>query len=187
MEFEWKIFPGFTAVAILNETQQMMGESHCDPENFTGRIIFMSMFNDIVWDAEGNDESCGINSKTVKEYAERFPRGHWSFLGRASEKKWYGTCDCKPDGSWNRTAEKMMENFAGSGHPIFRGTSAFGERRIKTQRRRKYIITLDGSTQNIELLLQMVISIHQLSLYGAVADMIEELPVGRRAPGKPVA
>ena len=33
----------------------------------------------------------------------------------------------------------------------------------------------------------MVISIHQLSLYGAVADMIEELPVGRRAPGKRVA
>ena len=28
---------------------------------------------------------------------------------------------------------------------------------------------------------------NQLSLYGAVADMIEELPVGHRAPGKPVA
>ena len=33
----------------------------------------------------------------------------------------------------------------------------------------------------------MVISINQLSIYGAVADMIEELPVGRRGPGKPVA
>ena len=47
MEFEWKIFPGFTTVAILNEIQQMMGELQCEPENFTGRIIFMSMFNDI--------------------------------------------------------------------------------------------------------------------------------------------
>ena len=124
MEFEWKIFPGFTAVAILGEIQQMMGESHCEPENLTGRIMFMSMFNDIVWDVEGKDELCVINSKTIKEYAERFPRGHWSFLGRASEKKWYGTYDCKPDGSWNRTAEKMLENFEGSGHRIFRGTSA---------------------------------------------------------------
>ena len=26
-----------------------------------------------------------------------------------------GTYDCKPDGSWNRTAEKMLQNFAGSG------------------------------------------------------------------------
>ena len=38
----------------LNEIQQMMGEFQCEPE--TGRIIFMSMFNDIVWDAKGNDE-----------------------------------------------------------------------------------------------------------------------------------
>ena len=55
MEFEWKIFPGLTTVGILNQIQQMMGELQCEPENFTGRIIFMSMFNDIVWDAKGND------------------------------------------------------------------------------------------------------------------------------------
>ena len=33
----------------------------------------------------------------------------------------------------------------------------------------------------------MVISINQLSLYGAVADMIAELPVDQRVPVKPVA
>ena len=33
----------------------------------------------------------------------------------------------------------------------------------------------------------MVISVNQLSLNGAVADMIAALPVGRRAPGKLVA
>ena len=33
----------------------------------------------------------------------------------------------------------------------------------------------------------MVISVNQLSLYGAVADMIAELPVDQRAPGKLVA
>ena len=52
MEFEWKIFLGFTTVGILNQIQQMMGELQCEPENFTGRIIFMSMFNDIVWDSK---------------------------------------------------------------------------------------------------------------------------------------
>ena len=74
----------------------MMGELQCEPENFTGRIIFMSMFNDIVWDAKGNDELCVNNSKTSKECAERLPRGRWSFLGLGSEKKWYGTHDGKP-------------------------------------------------------------------------------------------
>ena len=45
----------------------------------------------------------------------------------------YGTYDSKPDGSWNRTAEKILLNFAGSGHPIFRGASALerGELRSK--------------------------------------------------------
>ena len=93
VEFEWKIFPGFTTVSILNEIQRMMGKFQCEPKSFTGRIIFMSMFNDIVWDARGNGESCVNNSKTIKEYAERFPRCHWSFPGLGSQKMWYGTYD----------------------------------------------------------------------------------------------
>ena len=47
----------------------------------------MSMFHDIVWDAKGNDELCVNNSKAIREYAERFPRGHRSFLGPGTEKK----------------------------------------------------------------------------------------------------
>ena len=72
MEFELKILPGFTTVGILNETQQMMGKLQREPENFTSRIIFMSMFNDIVWDAKGNDEFCVNDAKTIEEYAENF-------------------------------------------------------------------------------------------------------------------
>ena len=68
----------------------------------------MSMINDIVRDAKGNDELCENNSKKNIEYAERFHPGHWSFIGPGSEKKWYGTCDSKPDGSWNRIEEKML-------------------------------------------------------------------------------
>ena len=47
MEFEWKIFPGSTAVAILNEIQKVVKRIQCEPEHFNGRIIFMSMLNDI--------------------------------------------------------------------------------------------------------------------------------------------
>ena len=56
MEFEWKIFAGFNTAGIVNEILKMMGELQCDPAYFKGRIIFMSMFNDIVWDAKGNEE-----------------------------------------------------------------------------------------------------------------------------------
>ena len=53
-KFEWKILPGFETAAILKEFQNKMGELQCDPADFKDRIIFMSMFNDIVWDAKGN-------------------------------------------------------------------------------------------------------------------------------------
>ena len=89
IEFEWKIFPGFT-------TAKMMDELQCDPADFKDRIIFMSMFNDIEWEARGNEELCGNNSRSGAEYARQFLRGHWSFLWPGSETKWYGTCTHTP-------------------------------------------------------------------------------------------
>ena len=49
MEFEWKIFLGFTTFGLLEQIQKFMKDRQCEPEQFDGRIIFMSMFNDIVW------------------------------------------------------------------------------------------------------------------------------------------
>ena len=81
----------------------------------------------------------------------------------------------------------MLLNFAGYGHPIFRGTSASERGKLRSKESGKKSIHFNGSTRNIELLLQMVISVNQLSIYGAAADMIEELPVGQRAVEKPKA
>ena len=91
MEFVWKNFPGFTTLQILSEIQNMMTEIQCELQQFQGRIIFMSMYNDIVWRENGNEDMRFANSKIVAEHAKRFAHGHWSFLGPGSEKKWYGT------------------------------------------------------------------------------------------------
>ena len=48
-EFEWKMLPGFTTLDILEEIQKIMEGVQCEPEQFNDRIIFMSMYNDIVW------------------------------------------------------------------------------------------------------------------------------------------
>ena len=45
-EFEWKMFPGFTTLGILEEIQKILTESQCEPEQFKGRIIFVSLHND---------------------------------------------------------------------------------------------------------------------------------------------
>ena len=79
MDFEWKIFPGFTTLGILEEIQKLMTELHCEPEQVKGRIIFMSMYNDIVWGEQGNTEKCIVNSVIVANYARRFPLGRRSF------------------------------------------------------------------------------------------------------------
>ena len=48
MEFEWNIFPGFTTLQLVKEVQKFMNKMR-DPDQFQERIIFMSMFNDIMW------------------------------------------------------------------------------------------------------------------------------------------
>ena len=107
----------------------------------------MSMFNDIVWDAKGNGEICDNNSKTIEQYARRFPRGHWSFLGLASEKKWYGTYDPKPDGSWDRTAEKMLLHCIETNQPVFRGTSVLERGKIRSKESGKKSIHSNASLE----------------------------------------
>ena len=56
------------------------------PESFTGRILFMSMFNDIFCDRYDNKDECLRNANIVKTFAGRFGIGQWSFIGPTSEK-----------------------------------------------------------------------------------------------------
>ena len=49
MEFEWNIFPGFNTLQLSHKVQELLLRLSVTPEKFTGRIIFMSMFNDISW------------------------------------------------------------------------------------------------------------------------------------------
>ena len=142
----------------------------------------MSMYNDIVWDEQGNTETCRKISFEVVNYARRFPHGHWSFLGLGSEKKWCGTC--KPDGDWDRIVERMMMNFAESGHPIFRATSARERAELRSKEKGNKSIHFNGSEENIELILRTIVSVNQLSIYGAVADLCRELSKASKASGK---
>ena len=88
IEFEWK---GFSSLQFLQKIQDDLQERNIKPEEFTDRIIFMSVFNDIDWTRKGNDGICISNSEKVKEHAKIFSRGHWAFRGPGDEKKWYGT------------------------------------------------------------------------------------------------
>ena len=113
----------------------------------------MSMYNDTEWTKRGNKENCIANALRVAEHVRRFTRGHWSFPGPGSEKKWSGTCAHKPDGEWDKTAEGMMPNFAESGHPAFRSSSALerGEVKSKGKGVKTEDITLESPAQDPSL------------------------------------
>ena len=99
----------------------------CQPEQFQGRIIFMSMFN------EDNKKECIANYTLVSWFAKRFPAGHWSFFGPGSETKWYSTYTDRPPGDWDKVAELMMIKFEESGHPVFRATSPLSRGTLKSK------------------------------------------------------
>ena len=111
IDFEWKIFPGATALDILHEIHADLQEKHVIPENFSDRIIFMSMFNDIVLEKRDNEDSCANTSRKVKEYASNFNDGHWAFSGPEKKSKWYQGYATNCGGKWDLRASQMVEDF----------------------------------------------------------------------------
>ena len=119
MEFEWNIFPGFNTLQLSEEVKFLLLGLGETPENFTGRIIFMSIFNDISCGSKDNEKECESNARLVSLYARRFGTGQWSFIGPGSEKKWYSISEDSPQGDWDNVAERMLLEFAESGHTNF--------------------------------------------------------------------
>ena len=56
MDFEWNIFPRFNTLQLNGEVKSLLLRLDETPENFTGRIIFMSMFNDISCGSRDNEK-----------------------------------------------------------------------------------------------------------------------------------
>ena len=77
-----------------------------------------------------------------------------------------------------------MLNLAESSHPIFRATSALERRELRSKRKGNKSIHFNGSEEIIEMILRAVISVNELSIYGAVADLCSELSKNPRVSGK---
>ena len=107
-------------------------------------------------------------------FAKRFPAGRSSFLGLASETKWYSTYNERPRGEWDRVAELMMVKFRESGHPVFPATSPLSRGMLKNKGGGKLSIHFCADGDTIELVFRTIISVNQLSIYGAVSKLCEE-------------
>ena len=81
----------------------------------------------------------------------------------------------------------MMLDFAESGHPVFRATSAIERGELKSKGKGVKSIHFNGSDDTIELILRTVTSVNQFSVYEAVADLCRKLAGNSRGTGKPAA
>ena len=145
-EIEWNIFPGFTTLQVCGKVTDLLSRLGETPETFKGRILFMSMFNDISCEKKDNEEECVANAKVVFILAKKFGIGQWSFIGPGSKKKWYSMEENSPQGILGSYRGKMLLEFAESGHPIFRATTPLSRGNLKSKGHGKLTI---GAVANI--------------------------------------
>ena len=184
-EFEWNIFPGFTTLQLCGKVKDLLSRLGETPEIFSGRILFMSMFNDISCGTKDNEKECLANARLVSLYARKFGTGQWSFIGSGSEKKWYSMKEDSPQGIWDNLAEKMLLEFAASGCPIFRATTPLSRGKLRNKGHGKLSIHFAADQETIEAIFRIIVSANQLSLYGAVAEMCEEYESLHDRSGRP--
>ena len=180
MELEWNIFPGFSTLQLINKVQEFMSKMG-EPEQLQGRIIF----NDIKRRSEDNERECIANATFVTLFSKRLPWGRSSFLGPGSEKKLYSTYIGRPQGEWDRVAELMMIKFRESG-PSFPCHESIVPRNGQKQIMWKIINTLLCRLGYGWNCFRTIISVNQLSIYGAVSDVCEEYSTCQTRTGRPV-
>ena len=182
-EFEWNIFPGFTTLQLCGKISDLLSDLGQTPETFTGRILFMSMFKDISCDRKGNKDECLANAGVVKVLARKLGVGQLSFIGPGSEKKWY-SAENSPQGAWDNIAEEMLLEFAESGHPIFRATTPLSRGILKSKGHGKLSIHFTADQDTIDTIYRSILSVNQLGIYGAVANICEEFEAHQDRTGQ---
>ena len=160
------IFQGFDTLQLCGKVTELLSRLGERPENFTGRLLFMSMFNDISCGTKDNEQECLARDRVVSLYARRFGTGQWSFIGLGSEKKWYSMKEDSPQGIWDDVAEKMLIEFAESGCPNFRATTPLSRGQLRSKGQEKLSIHFAATQETVETIFRIVVSANQLSLYG---------------------
>ena len=106
-------------------------------------------------------------------------------LDQVLRKKWYSS-ENSLQGAWDDIAEQMLLEFAESGHPTFRATTPLSTGILKSKRRGKLSIHFAADVDTIDTIYRIILSVNQLSVYGAVAAVCEEFEDHEDRTGEPV-
>ena len=90
-----------------------------------------------------------------------------------------------PQGAWDNIADQMLLEFAESGHPTFRATTPLSKGILKSKGRGKLSIHFAADRDTIDTIYRIILSVNQLSVYGAVAAVCEEFESHQDGSGEP--
>ena len=88
-----------------------------------------------------------------------------------------------PQGAWTSYRGRNAVEFAESGHPTFRATTPLSRGILKSKGHGKLSIHFTADNPTIETIFRIIISVNQLSIYGAVATICEEFETHQDGSG----
>ena len=80
----------------------------------------------------------------------------------------------------------MLLEFAESGHPIFRSTTPLSRGKLKSKGHEKLSIHFTADQDTVDTIYRIILSVNQLSVYGALAALCEEYESHQDSTGQPV-
>ena len=132
---------------LVHEVQKFMNKMS-EPEQFQGRIIFMSMFNDIIWGIKDNEKECVANSTLV--FICKMISSRTLVIPR----------------TWIRNnvafyLQRKMIKLGESGHPVFLATSPLSRRTLKSKGGGKLSFHFCADGDTIETVIRTIISVNK--------------------------
>ena len=160
-EFEWNILPGFTTLQLCGEVTDLLsdlGQKHQKLSQEEFYLCLCSMTSLVT------EKATKMNVWQMPESSE-LDNGH--LLVQV----------LKRSGILLRITHKelgIISRTADIGHPTFRATTPLSRGQLKSKGHGKLSIHFAADELTIETILRIIISVNQLSIYGAVAVICEE-------------
>ena len=149
IEFRVEHFPRTYVIGTASKDSGVFGKQNIHPEKFVYRIIFTSMFHDIIWDKKIMIR----NAFQIPKPSGTMRRNLYQLIGHSLdlEVKTGGmTLVSKPGGKWNSVVGQMPQRFVETGHPASTRTSSLNRGVVKRKNNRN-TIHINAESPNVEL------------------------------------
>ena len=183
-EFEWNIFPGFTTLQLCGKINDLLSDLGQTPETSQEEfdLCQCSMASPVT------EKATKMNAWHMSESSKYLREDLVLDNGHSLDEV------LKRSGILQRTVHKELGiisrmkccwNSQESGHPTFRATTPLSRGILKSKGHGKLSTHFAADEYTIETIFRIIISVNQLSIYGAVAAVCEEFESHQDGSGEP--